>query len=210
MNTKTLALFATLAVFSAACSDTSSITSAPDFSRSNQGPSAATSGFAVLANQAATCTDGTIIGDVGTYEAAPTGSFTQTSCPVSGSIHIGDGVARQAYEEFLDQYAALAPQAGDVCPIITGTLAGQSFSPGTYCISAEAKTGVVTLDGNGTYLFKVAPGAFTGTSFSVVLLNGADACDVDVVGRCRRDDDGFQPQGQHSRGRSDHADPWNV
>src|SRR6185503_9885791 len=176
MNTKKLALFATLALFSAACSDTSSINSSPLFSTG--GVSAAASNFAILANQAVTCTDGSIVGDVGTEQASPTGSFTQTSCPVTGSIHIGDGVAKQAYQGFLADYIALAPQAGDVCPIITGTLAGVTLSPGTYCVSAEAKTGVLTLDGSGSYLFKVATGAFTGTNFSVVLINGAESCDI--------------------------------
>jgi hypothetical protein len=144
------------------------------------GSSGATAGFAVLANQAATCTDGTIIGDVGTFQATPTGSVVLTRCPVTGTVHVGDGAAVAAYNAFLVTYAALAPKAGDVCPIITGTLDGQSFAPGVYCVSAEAKTGVVTLNGpsNGTWLFKVAPGAFTGTNFSVVLANGAQACNV--------------------------------
>ena len=40
--------------------------------------------------------------------------------------------------------------------------------------------GVVTLDGpaNGTWVFKVAPGAFTGTNFSVVMAGQGQACNV--------------------------------
>jgi hypothetical protein len=139
------------------------------------------SGFAVLANAAVTCTGGSIIGDVGTFQTAPPGAITQTEgCVIDGALDIGGPAAVAAYNDFLDDYAALAPQAGDVCPIITGTLAGQSFAPGVYCVSAEAKTGVVTLNGpgNGVWVFKVAPGAFTGTSFSVVLAGGAQACNV--------------------------------
>ena len=150
-------------------------------------PSAATApglgsaaSFAVLANAAVTCTDGTITGDVGTFLPTPTGSVTQTNCPITGTVHVGDAAAIQAYNNFLSMYAALAPQPGDVCPIITGTLAGQNLAPGVYCVSAEAKTGVLTLTGpaNGTWTFKVAPGAFTGTSFSVVMAGGGQACNV--------------------------------
>ena len=40
--------------------------------------STASADFAVLANAAVTCTDGTITGNVGTFQASPTGSFTDT------------------------------------------------------------------------------------------------------------------------------------
>src|SRR5437762_13682986 len=62
----------------------------------------------------------------------------------------------------------------------TGTLAGQSLSPGVYCVSSEAKTGVLTLSGgsNATWLIKVPSGALTGTNFFVVLAGGAQACNV--------------------------------
>ena len=179
-----------LALLTGACNDPSSSVNDAQFasnpsvllhrSGSGAGASGSSAGFSVLANAAVTCTDGTIIGDVGTFAASPVGSFTQTTCPLTGSAHVGDGAAIQAYNAFLSAYTALAPQAGDVCPIITGTLAGQSFAPGVYCVSAEAKTGVVTLNGpaNGIWIFKVAPGAFTGTSFSVVLAGNAQACNV--------------------------------
>jgi Ice-binding-like len=170
MYTRNLAagVLVTLALLSAA------------FSSSSNGPSAVTSNFAVLANAAVTCTSGTITGDVGTFRARPTGSVTQTSCPLTGTAHVGDRVAQQAFNNFLSTYAALAPKAGNVCPIMTGTLAGQNLAPGVYCVSAEAKTGVLTLTGpaNGTWTFKVAPGAFTGTSFSVVMAGGGQACNV--------------------------------
>jgi hypothetical protein len=145
------------------------------------GSNGSSSGFSVLANAAVTCTGGSIIGDVGTRQTAPPGAITVTEgCLINGASDIGGPAAVAAYNAFLAAYAALAPKTGDVCPIITGTLAGQSFSPGVYCVSAEAKTGVVTLNGpaNGVWVFKVAPGAFTGTSFSVVLAGNAQACNV--------------------------------
>jgi len=175
-------LLVATALLAAACSDpTASSSSAPLFHRSGNGSSGGSAGFSVLANAAVTCTGGSIIGDVGTFQTTPPGAITQTEgCVIDGALDIGGPAAVTAYNAFLDLYAALAPQPGDVCPIITGTLAGQSFAPGVYCVSAEAKTGVVTLDGpaNGIWVFKVAPGAFTGTSFSVVLAGGAQACNV--------------------------------
>jgi len=143
--------------------------------------SAAASGFAVLANAAVTCTRGSIIGDVGTFQTTPPGAITLTEgCVITGASDIGGAAAVAAYNAFLSQYAALAPQPGDNCPIITGTLAGQTLAPGVYCVSAEAKTGVLTLRGgsNATWLIKVPAGALTGTSFQVVLAGGAQACNV--------------------------------
>jgi len=145
--------------------------------RQNMSPA---SGFTVLANAAVTCTDGSIIGDVGTFLTAPPGAVTLTNCPLDGSIHIGDAAAVAAYNAFLAEYAALAPQLGDICPVIPGTLAGVTLTPGVYCVSSEAKTGVLTLSGgpNATWLIKVPDGALTGTNFTVILASGALACNV--------------------------------
>lgn len=144
----------------------------------------ALSNFAVLGNAAVTCTDGNIVGDVGTFQAPPAGSFTQTTCPVIGGIHVGDAIAKQAYNEFLVEYAALAPKPGEVSQKLVGTLAGVSLAPGNYSFDAAATlTGVLTLDGppNGRWVFKIGTngtGALTGTNFQVVLANGAQACNV--------------------------------
>ncbi len=174
-----------------ACSDatsgdpaSSNPTSSISASRSEHGGSGgsgASGGFSVLANAAVTCTGGTVSGDVGTFQTAPPGAITLTEgCLIPGAQDIGGAAAKAAYQGFLDQYAALAPKVGDVCPVITGTLAGQSLSPGVYCVSSEAKTGVLTLSGgaNATWLIKVPSGALTGTNFSVVLAGGAQACNV--------------------------------
>jgi hypothetical protein len=138
----------------------------------------------VLGNAAVTCTDGTITGDVGTLQALRTGSVTQTNCPITGTVHVGDAASIQAYSAFLAAYAALAPQPGDVCTTLTGTLAGVTLAPGVYCFDAAATlTGVLTLNGppNGTWVFKIGTsgtGALTGTNFSVVMAGGGDSCNV--------------------------------
>ena len=177
----TAGVLVALALLAAACSnDSASSINAPSLlGSSSNSLSEASSNFAVLANQAVTCTDGSIIGDVGTFQAKPTGAVTLSSCPVTGSVHVGDGVAKQAYNAFVARYNALAPQVGQCDPAhtLTGTLAGITLTPGTYCISSEAKTGTLTLNGGGSYLFLVS-GALTGTNFNVVPTNGAQACDV--------------------------------
>jgi len=142
------------------------------------------SGFALLGKAAVTATDAAITGDVGTFEAPPTGAVTLTNSTVSGAVHVGDAVAIQAYNDFLDTYAALAPQPGDVCTVLTGTLAGVTLAPGTYCFDAAATlTGVLTLKGpaNGIWIFKIGTlgtGALTGTNFQVVMEGGGEACNV--------------------------------
>jgi hypothetical protein len=180
-----------LTMLSAACSnDSASRINAPptvSLNRSDDGSSSSTtpgSNFTVLANTAVSCSGGSITGDVGTFQAPgdlPPGVVTLTTgCLVNGTIHVGDAAAKAAFNGFLTAYAALAPKAGDVCPVITGTLAGQTLTPGTYCVSSEAKTGTLTLSGpaNGTWVIKVPSGALTGTSFSVVMAGGAQACNV--------------------------------
>jgi len=155
-----------------------------DDEESGKSSPAASSSFAVLANAAVTCTDGTITGDVGTLQATPTGSVTQTTCPITGTVHVGDAASIQAYNAFLAAYAALAPKAGDVCTTLTGTLAGVTLAPGVYCFDAAATlTGVLTLNGpsSGTWVFKIGTGgtgALTGTNFSVVMAGGGDSCNV--------------------------------
>ena len=137
--------------------------------------------FAILGGPAVTCTRSTVTtGDVG---VASTTAFTNTGCTISGNIHAGDALAAQAYSDYLSAYNAVAarPCGGSV---LTGTLAGRTLGPGVYCVSAEAKTGVLTLNGpaTGTWTFKVtdgaSTGALTGTSFSVVLVGGGQACSV--------------------------------
>src|SRR3970282_1521004 len=125
-----------------------------------------------------TCPDGNITGDVGTARALPPGAITLTRCPVTGTVHLGDGAAIAAYDAFLNQYIGLAPTLGEctTANTITGTLAGENLAPGVYCVSAEAKTGVLTLNGGSsdTWTFKIL-GALTGTNFSVVMAGDAQA-----------------------------------
>jgi len=168
------------ALLSAACGEpVSSIDSTALVSHS----STASADFAVLGNAAVTCTGGTIIGDVGTFQTAPPGAITQTEgCVITGAVDVGGPAAVAAYNAFLATYAALAEVECD--EVLTGTLDGVTLPPGVYCFEAAAAlTGTLTLDGsaNDTWLFKVGTvgtGALTGTDFEVVLAGGADECNV--------------------------------
>ena len=138
--------------------------------------------FAVLANQAVTCTGGSVVGNVGTNQSLPTGSITQTNCPILGAIDVGTQASKAAYADFLNTYAAVATLRCD--RYLTGTLANVRLTPGVYCFAtAAALTGTLTLDGpsTATWVFKIGdsgPGALTGTNFSMVMANGANPCNV--------------------------------
>jgi Ice-binding-like len=133
--------------------------------------------FAVLSaapghGGAVTCTDGTIIGDVGS--SGLRASVVQTSCPITGSIIAP--VSAKVVADFNSAYAAFA--AIGPCKQTFGiadTLAGLSLAPGVYCFTAAATlTGTLTLAGSGPWLFKIGTGgtgALTGTNFTVVTSN---------------------------------------
>ena len=148
-------------------------------------------GFTILGRAAVTCSTGSIIGDVGTFQApgdAPPGSITAACGPVTtGTVHPpGDAASKTAYNNFLTAYTALAPVAGDCNAgnTLTGTLAGVSLAPGTYCFTAAAAlTGTLTLNGppTGVWLFKIGTagtGDLTGTNFTVLMAGGAVPCNV--------------------------------
>ena len=140
----------TLALLSAACSnDSASRISAPSLSASmdksssaaaRSAPSLGTaSNFAVLSaapghGGAVTCTNSTIIGDVGS--SGQPASVVQTGCTINGAIiaPVSAGVLR----DFNSAYDALAGQSCDT--FLTGTLAGISliFSGWSYIMVALA------------------------------------------------------------------------
>jgi len=193
-------ILVTLALLSAACSDPASRINAPSLSSSashgsgsSNGGSGAASNFAVLANEAVTCTGGSIIGDVGTFLS--TGSITASCIAITtGTVHApGDAASVAAYNSFLSTYAALAPRSGD-CDVgntLPATIAANTtLFPGVYCAGAglTATDVTLTLDGQGdpnaVWIFKIGTGgtggtgALTGTRFSVVMAGSGQACNV--------------------------------
>lgn len=134
-------------------------------------------GFSVLSGTAVTCTVGSVVGDVGISPGIPA-SLTNTGCTMAGGTPPAtDAAAASARVDFLNAYAAF--QSMSCSQSLTGTLADQNLAPGVYCVSAEAKTGTLTLTGpsNGVWVFLVQ-GALTGTNFSVVMASGGQPSNV--------------------------------
>ena len=118
-----------------------------------------------------TCTDSSVIGDVG----GPFAAASPTRCTFLGqTAPATDGAAVGARTAAAAAYADLR---GRTCSeTINGTLDGVSRGPGVYCLPAVAKTGTLTLTGNGPWIFLV-DGALTGTNFTVDV-PAAQACNV--------------------------------
>lgn len=141
------------------------------------------SSFAVLSTApdgggAVTCTDSTVVGDVGS--SGPPASVVQTRCTISGAIVAPVSAAVIAdFDSGYDAFGALTCDR-----VLTGTLAGVTLAPGVYCFDAAAVlTGTLTLAGpaNGLWVFKIGTsgtGALTGTDFTVLMAGGAEACNV--------------------------------
>jgi hypothetical protein len=87
-------------------------------------------------------------------------------------------VAAGAYAAFRTDYTWIAGHLTP-CHVLTGTLAGVTLGPGTYCFDAAATlTGTLTLTGTGPWLFEIgatAVGALTANSFTVVSTNPCNA-----------------------------------
>ena len=155
----------------------------PVFAAAPASPLGTASSFSVLSaapsgGGTVTCTDSTITGDVGS--SGPSASVVQTSCAITGAVIAP--VSSQVLTDFNGTYDALAGESCD--QTLTGTLDGVTLAPGVYCFDAAATlTGTLTLAGpsSGIWLFKIGTsgtGALTGTNFSVVMANGAVACNV--------------------------------
>ena len=149
----------------------------------------AASNFAVLSaapggTGAVTCTNSSIIGNVGS-SGLPV-SVTRTNCPITGTVTAP--VSAQVLADFNTAYAQYAtiPCTGLLNTAYTGQ--ALSLTPGVYCNAAAVTftDSTLTLDGQGNpnavWIFKIGTagtGALTGTNFSVVMANGARACNVD-------------------------------
>jgi hypothetical protein len=136
------------------------------------GPGAA-AGFAVLADGTGlTCTGSTVAGPVGVSSSTTAVTLTAPYCDFPVPVAAG------AYAAFRTDYAWIAGHLTP-CHVLTGTLAGVTLGPGTYCFDAAATlTGTLTLTGTGPWLFEIgarAVGALTANSFTVVSTNPCNA-----------------------------------
>ena len=136
--------------------------------------------FAVLAGSTVTNTGPSVVnGDLGVSPGAAVTGFPPGI--VNGTIHAADAVASQAQSDTTiayDDAAGRTPAAS-----VPADLGGLLLSPGVYnSAAALGLTGDVTLDGQGdasaVFIFQVGSTLTTASGSRVVLVNGADACNV--------------------------------
>jgi uncharacterized repeat protein (TIGR01451 family) len=131
--------------------------------------------FAVLGASTVTNTGPTIVtGNLGVSPGSAVTGFP---------IYAADAVASQAQSDSLTAYNNLAGQSctttfGDVAE-----LGGLTLVPGVYCFPSSAGlTGTLTLDAQGNpnavWVFKIASTLITASDSTVLLVNGAQQCNV--------------------------------
>ncbi len=136
--------------------------------------------FAVLAGAGITNTGATTLtGDIGTFPTTTiTGSSTIT---INGTNHGGDSVTQSAKTDLVTAYNSAAGQTSTNA--ISGDLGGQTLVAGVYTSSSSiGLTGALTLNGagdaNSVFIFQAGSSLTTASGSSVVLTNGAQACNV--------------------------------
>jgi hypothetical protein len=137
--------------------------------------------FAVLASSTVTNTGSSVIsGNLGVYAGTSVTGFPP-GVVSNGSIHIADGVARQAQSDLTTAYNAAADASST--ETITGDLAGRTLTPGVYTsASSLGLSGALTLNAAGNpsavFIFQAGSMLTVNTGSSVVLTGGAQACNV--------------------------------
>ena len=137
------------------------------------------SNFGVLGGTAVTNTGPSMInGHLGVSPGTAVTGFPPGQ--VNGETHAADAVAGTAQDDLTIAYLDAAGRATDVT--VTADLAGQSLVPGVYTGDTLALNGQLTLDGanetDPVFIFQSASTLITGSSSSIVFINGATACDV--------------------------------
>jgi hypothetical protein len=140
--------------------------------------------FAVLAGSGITTAGAVnstkITGDIGTF---PT--LTETgmgNVVLSGINHVGDALTQQAKNDLVGAYNAVAGQV--VTQTVATELGSTTLGPGVYNSAAGTFTitGTLTLDGQGNpnavFIFQAGSTLITAAGSNVVLINGAQACNV--------------------------------
>ena len=136
--------------------------------------------FVVLAGAGVTITGPTTLnGDLGTFPTATvTGTSTLTQ---TGTNHAGDAVTQGAKNDLVTAYNVAAAQGPPSA--VSADLGGQTLVAGVYnSASSMGLTGALTLDAKGNpdavFVFQAGSTLTTASGSSVVLLNGAQACNI--------------------------------
>ena len=139
------------------------------------------SSYAVLASTYTNTSAGTTInGSVGYTTGpavAPLGVHLNYG---SGSPYAAAGTDQGAALSALNSQACTFTFASGAINLSTDTTHGTIgvYNPGVYCVAGAMNVGgPLTLNGNGTFIFR-SVGALTSTAGASVILNGASVCDV--------------------------------
>ena len=140
--------------------------------------------FVVLAGATVTNTGPSVLnGDLG---VSPGTALTGFGLPavVNGATHAADAVAGKAQLDLTTAYNVAAGEAVSPANDLTGTdLGNRVLKAGAYRFTSSAQlTGPLTLDAEGDpaaqFVFEIASTLTTASASSVVLLNGANPCNV--------------------------------
>jgi hypothetical protein len=135
--------------------------------------------YAILAGTPnVTNTGATVVsGSLGISPAAAVTGFPPGTV-VNGTIQAATAAAGVAKNDLTAAYGVAASSPCNFNK--TGqNLGGQTLTPGTYCqTTAPTLTGVLTLSGNGVFIFQIGSTLVTAPAASVVLTNGAQPCNV--------------------------------
>ena len=138
-------------------------------------------GFAVLAGSGITNTGPTVInGDIGSFPTATTTGFPPGT--VNGANRGGDAVTQGAKTDLVSAYNDAAGRT----PVTTvpTELGGTTLTHGVYSAASGTfgLTGALTLDAQGdanaVWIFQMASTLTTANASSVVLIGGAQSCNV--------------------------------
>jgi hypothetical protein len=138
--------------------------------------------FAVLAGTGITVIGtSTVNGDIGSF---PTPVMTLTgSLVLTGTDHAGDGVTQGAKTDLTAAYLDAAGQGSNFS--VVADLAGQTLVPGVYTTASGLEINGPTpliLDAGGNpnaiFIFQAGSSLITQPGTSVLLINGATACNV--------------------------------
>ncbi|SFG22367.1 ice-binding family protein, partial [Streptomyces mirabilis] len=102
---------------------------------------------------------------------------------VNGVQHVADAAAGQAQSDLTTAYNDATSRASTVTLTSPGDIGGRTLTPGVYSASSSLNlTGTVTLnaqgDPNAVFIFKIASTLITAPASNVLLVNGAQACNV--------------------------------
>ena len=180
--------------------------------RRRRSASGARGSFAVLAGAGITNTGPTTInGDLGTF---PTTSITgAASMTVTGTNHGGDAVTQGAKTDLVTAYNTATGEGPTTA--VAADLGGRTLTAGIYnSASSLGLTGALTLNGagnpNALFVFQAGSTLTTASASSVVLTNGAQACNVFwQVGSSATLGTGSSFRRDHHGADVDHGDAWH-